>query len=228
MPVSCGCEVKQEENARKTAEQEQKKRKIADVFNQSQLPPKLARANFKNFEQLPGTQLALRAAVKFVKEEYWLKGEGLLCYGIPGNGKSHLAAAIYNAAISRQVLALFLIVPDVLTRIKSTYSGRDKYGEAEILRWVTEADLVVLDDLGAERLTETNQELIYKIINSLNNREKSLVVTTNLDMENDLPEKVGPRIYDRLWEMCRIVENKGWSYRRRIAERRLREQEVNV
>lgn len=220
MPTACQCEIKRMEEDMRRVEQEQKRSKIVEIFNQSRLGPRLRNASFENFEQLPGTQAAYREAVRFVRDKLWMKHDGLLIYGKPGNGKSHLAAAVVNAAVSMDISALMLNVPELMTQIKATYRV-SRYTEADILYWVAEADLVVLDDLGAENLTGNTYEVIYKIINTLYNKEKSLIVTTNLDVERELPDAIGPRIYDRLLEMCRIIENTGWSYRRRIAAQRM-------
>jgi DNA replication protein DnaC len=221
MPVSCQCEVDRMKQEYAAIEQAQNKQKIQKIMRFACIPARYANASLKNFEQLPGTQAAFREALKFIKDQTWKKGQGLLFYGVTkGNGKTHLAAAIYNTISAMDVMSLFLVTTEFLDRIKATYSGRDKYTEADILYWVAEADVVVLDDLGAERLTDTNQELIYKIVNKLYNARKSLVVTTNVDVEN-MESNIGDRVHNRLLEMCLWVENKGWSYRRRIAERRL-------
>jgi DNA replication protein DnaC len=226
MPISCQCEVDRMEQEFQAIEQAKNKQKIREIMRFSRIPARYANASLKNFEQLPGTQAAFREAFRYIKDQSWKKGQGLLFYGVTkGNGKTHLAAAIYNTVTTMGVMSLYVVLTDVLDRIKATYSGRDKYTEADILYWVAEADVVVLDDLGAERLTETNQELIYKIVNKLYNAQKSLIVTTNVDVEN-MESNIGDRVHNRLLEMCRWVENKGWSYRRRIAEQRLREQEV--
>lgn len=59
-------------------------------------------------------------------------------------------------------------------------------------------------------------------MNTVYRHEKSLTVTTNLDVASEeLEERIGPRIFERIIEMCRLVEVKGWSYRRVLAERKM-------
>lgn len=220
--VSCSCEIQKYEQKLKDDEQRDKIRRIERLFGQSQLSEKFRDANFHNWEQLPGTQMALRESVNFVKEFRWKRGEGLLFYGTPGNGKSHLAAAIVNAVIPQNVVAVFQIVPDLISKINKAAQSF-KEDDNRVIDLLCEADVVVLDDLGAERLNERNQETIYRIINSIYVNKKSLIITTNADVESELEDRIGNRIYDRVLEMCRVVENKGFSYRRKIAAERIKE-----
>jgi DNA replication protein DnaC len=222
VPGSCPCEEKIIEAQLKERRQLEKKQKIEKLFGQSQLGPKFSKAIFENWEQMPGTQTAFREAVNYVKEQRYKKGEGLLFFGRPGNGKSHLAAAIVNSVIPQNVAAVFQVVPELLKKIQGTYRSRDKVDETVILNTLCDADLVVLDDLGAERLTDWTQEKIYQVINSLYINEKPVIITTNVNLETEFEDRVGARIYDRVIEMCRLVEIKGWSYRQKIAERRLK------
>ncbi len=221
LPVACPCEIKRYEDAIREQEQRDKIRRIEKLFGQSQLGPKFKESTFKTWEQLPGTQAILKEAVEFVKEFRWKKGEGLLFYGNPGNGKSHLAATVVNAVIPMGVAAVFQIVPDLIAKINKAAQNFNS-DDNRVIDLLCEADLVVLDDLGAERLNERNQETIYRIINSIYINKKSLIITTNSDVESELEDRIGSRIYDRVIEMCRIVKNKGFSYRRKIAVERMK------
>jgi DNA replication protein DnaC len=218
---TCTCRIRKMEEARQERILWERQRRIERYFRLSQLGPKFSKATFEAWEFCPGAQTAFKEATAFVKEAQWQKGEGLLFFGAPGTGKSHLAAAIVNAIIPMGALAIFQNVPELLLKFKDTFYSHATAHETGILNSIEEADLVVLDDLGAENLTVWALEKIYEVVNSLNYFEKSLIITTNLDIETGLEQRIGPRIYDRIIEMCKLVEVKGASFRRLKAERRM-------
>lgn len=217
----CPCRMLKMKQAQQERLNLERQRRIERYFKLSQLGPKFSKATFESWEYSPGAQTAFKEAVAFVKDAQWQKGEGLLFFGEPGTGKSHLAAAIVNAVIPLGTVAIFQNVPELLMKFKDTFHSHSPVQETGILNTIEEADLVVLDDLGAENLTVWALEKIYEVVNSLNYFEKSLIITTNLDIETGLEQRIGPRIYDRIIEMCKLVEVKGSSYRRLKAERRL-------
>ncbi len=219
----CPCEIARIDQKQQELTQSEKVNKTKALFGQEQLGPKFRNATFENWVKLPGTQNAYQEAVGYVQERRWRKGEGLLFFGGTGNGKSHLAAAIFNELVPIGVAAIFKVMPDLLGKIQSTYgkNGRD-VDESMIINTLCEADLVVLDDLGSERLTDWSLEKMFRIINSLYTNEKALIITTNCDIQKEFKEKVGARIYDRIIEMCRLVENNGDSYRIKIATARMK------
>lgn len=224
MPVRCKCEIERLEHEEKQREDYERKRRVEQLFGLSQLGSKYQKATFENWEQMPGTQNAYREAISFVKNAEWRKGQGIVFYGPHSVGKTHLAAAIINAVIPKLVPAIFYDAPELLGKFRSTYGELAKYNESTLLSAIGEADVIVLDDLGAEYLTEWAAEKIYEIVNTVYRHEKSLIVTTNLDVASgELEERIGPRIFERIIEMCRLVEVKGWSYRRVLAERRTKE-----
>ena len=222
MPFKCKCEVEQYEREEKQREILERKRRIEELFGFSQLGPRYQKATFENWEQRPGTQIAFREATNFVKNAEWEKGQGIVFYGPHSTGKTHLAAAIVNSIIPKLVPVIFYDMPELLAKFRSTYREQARHDELALLSAIGEADVVVLDDLGAEYLTEWAAEKIYELVNTVYRHEKSLIVTTNLDVASgELEERIGPRIFERIIEMCRLVEVKGWSYRRVLAERRM-------
>ena len=77
---------------------------------------------------------------------------GLFFVGDPGVGKTHLAVAILKQVIvTRGARGIFYDTRDLLKVIRSTYNDANKTTELDVLRPVMEADLLVLDDLGAEK-----------------------------------------------------------------------------
>ena len=87
--------------------------------------------------------------------------------------------------------------------------------EADILRRVNSARLLILDDLGAERNTDYSTERIYNIIDARYRACKPLIVTTNrsLDTFTDDADETRGRIYSRIKEMCYPVEVNGIEWR---------------
>ena len=215
------CEIKirkeKEEQERAQAERAQasaRKLRIEGLLEQSKLGPRFLKSTFESWEERNELSEQYEQALKYVAVWPPRKGDGLLFIGSTGTGKSHLAAAIVNELVKQEVACVFQSVPELLAKLRATYD-REKQGptEAEIMNACLEADLVVLDDLGAERWTAWAEERLYMLIDQRYRAEKPVVITSNRTAK-ELEQAIGSRTMDRLLEICRVVRFTGSSFRR--------------
>jgi len=151
-------------------------------------------------------RLTFRAALDFV-EDFGKKErvDGLLFTGPVGSGKTFLACCIANALLDRGYPVLFLVVPDLLDRLRSTYDPNRGPGdptEQEILDVARKVPLLILDDLGAHNYTDWVRNKLYSILNYRLNHALPVIITTNINLE-DLEEYLGERTTSRIYQMCR-------------------------
>ena len=146
--------------------------------------------------------------------------KGLLLEGQPGVGKTHLAAAVLKQVIQTTgARGLFYDTRDLLRVIRSTYDPSIRTTELEVLRPVMTADLLVLDDLGAEKTSEWVEETMNLIVNTRYNERRLTIFTSNYQdipdetEPNSLLFRIGYRMRSRLHEMCDFVQMDGADYR---------------
>jgi DNA replication protein DnaC len=134
----------------------------------------------------------------------------LLLQGGYGCGKTHLAAAIANFAVEMGVPTLFLTVPDLLDMLRFSYDSDDTTFENRFNE-IRNATLLVLDDFGTQNATGWAQEKLFQIINYRYINRLSLVVTTNLSLD-DIEARFRSRLADR--ELVTAVRINAPDYRR--------------
>jgi DNA replication protein DnaC len=145
---------------------------------------RLAEMQFRDFdgrglalgpEARDNLEAAYEAARKFADEP---KG-WLVLRGANGCGKTHLAAAIANRALSRGKSVFFAVVPDLLDHLRASFAPGKEVGYDELFDQVRNADLLVLDDLGAQTTSPWAQEKLYQIVNYRTVAGLPAVVTTD-------------------------------------------------
>jgi DNA replication protein DnaC len=127
----------------------------------------------------------------------------LVLSGPSGCGKTHLAAAIANRCLELGIAALFVIVPDLLDRLRAAYHPDSDVGYDQTFDQVRNAPVLILDDLGAHSSTAWAQEKLFQIINHRFNALLPTVITTNIPLT-----KLDDRLYTRLSDpsLSRVYE----------------------
>jgi DNA replication protein DnaC len=192
----------------------------ARFLGEARVPPRFTRAELSTFEHDMDTQrYAWQKANAFV-EAFPVVDRGLLLYGPHGVGKTHLAVGILKACVrSKGARAYFFETRELLRLVRDTYNRSVDETEMEVLRPLLEADLLVLDDLGAERTSEWVQETLGLVVNTRYNTKRPTVFTSNLIDVPDATEprsfifQLGARTRSRLIEMCDWVEIQGADIR---------------
>lgn len=118
----------------------------------------------------------------------------VLLEGSYGCGKTHLAAAIANAAVTRGVPTLFITVPDLLDSLRFAYNSPETTFEARF-EDIRSANLLVMDDFGTQNATGWGQEKLFQIINYRYINKLPTVVTTNLILD-EIESRIRSRLQD--------------------------------
>lgn len=171
-------------------------------FNRSGNP----KAEFVSPQEAESLHQAVDASEEFAHD---LKG-WLLLEGAYGCGKTHLAAAIANAAVQRGVPTLFITVPDLLDSLRYSFSDPTTSYE-ERFEEIRNADLLVMDDFGTQNATPWAQEKLFQIINSRYINKLPTVITTNLILD-EIESRIRSRLQDS--EFVKYVRITAPDYRR--------------
>jgi DNA replication protein DnaC len=163
------------------------------------------------------------------------EGRGLLLTGSVGVGKTHLAVGIVQALIGEKgVHALFCDYRELLKRIQESYNPQVASTELQILTPIFEAEVLILDELGAQKPTDWVWDTVALILNTRYNDKRTTLITTNYPnapaalarsadkviREETLGDRIGERMRSRLAEMCVEVEMRGNDLRQSVKKAR--------
>lgn len=200
----CKCRKQEQDEKEKQRVQEENDRKRMICFNGSMMKICTLEESEKNLY----TEMAKNYAENF--EDFKKDGKGILLYGTVGTGKSHIAACIANKLIDNGYNVLMTNFASMVNVLQSTFDGKQDY-----INSLNHYELLILDDLGAERKSDYMQEQVFNIIDSRCRSGLPMIITTNLTMkEMTEPAEIGyKRIYDRILERCFPIEMIGESRR---------------
>jgi DNA replication protein DnaC len=195
----------------------------------ARIPRRYQSCSFDSYDDLNNSLTLARRQVRAFVEEYPAREFGLLLLGPCGVGKTHLATSALQALIrDKGVHGLFVDFRDLLKEIQSTYNAEAGATEMDVLQPVFAAEVLVLDDLGATKMTDWVRDTLAHIINNRYNDRRVTLFTSNLQDDprpgaderlRDRPllsDQIGAPLRSRLDEMCEVIRLEGKDFRREV------------
>ncbi len=226
-PIACsfcfgaGMEVLPGKGARRCRCRTQDTRK--KLLESARIPRRYEACSLANYQPANnnGSQLQAFNHAYRLGREYPSVDRGLLFMGPCGVGKTHLSIAILRELMERKgVPCLFYEFGSLLKEIQNSYNPISQTSELKVLAPVVEAEILVLDELGATKPTDWVRDTMMQVINTRYNDGRLTIFTTNYHDERGQPseetieDRIGIRLRSRLYEMCRTIVIDGEDYRR--------------
>jgi len=225
------------------------------ALDAARIPPRFRQCSFHNYYPKHESQYFAHSFASRLVDDYPAVETGLLFMGPVGVGKTHLAISVLRDLIEKKgVACLFYESGSLLKAIQDSYNPISQTSETRVLAPVYQAEVLVLDELGASVPTNWVRDTLYQIINTRYNNNRLTIFTTNYldeartpsEAESEttaprrlrkftseriqemttLEERIGTPLRSRLYEMCKKVMIEGEDFRKRLDQRRI--DSVNV
>ena len=189
------------------------KKKIKDIKIYSGIGKRFLDKTFSNYI---GNNKAKEICQQWAKnyKENLISGKGLFLTGSVGTGKTHLIAAIidYIARIKKRTNLNWIIystATSLLNEIRVSYN-ENKFENT--INNFKKCDLLIIDDLGAEKTTDWVLDIFFEIIDFRYSEMKPVIIATNLT-DTEIKQKLDERIMSRIYEMCKGIKLTGKDFR---------------
>ena len=211
----CTCS-KAKEYWKKTDAQEYeiKKRKhfrdvINSIYKDNYIGRKFQEMNFENFNINSSNEIAVKITKDYTNKCISkMQSEGLIIMGESGLGKTHLAASIANRLIENDKIVLMGRLTSLLDMIKETFNDNTK-SENELMELYSNIDMMIIDDLGTEKISQWALEKLYTIIENRNENKLPIIITTRFDKQRLIErfstsqdQQLVDAIISKLYQMC--------------------------
>lgn len=137
--------------------------------------------------------------------------KGVYIWGKSGTGKTHIAYAIQKHLPNKEaprIMTQFLNVPVLLKSIRDDFERPPKEKESLLNYLIENRDLLILDDLGSEKMSEWVEEVFYLLINKKYEEMIPIIYTSNCSLD-ELSDRLSDRIISRIIGSCDVIELKG-------------------
>ncbi|MBO5115766.1 MAG: ATP-binding protein [Peptococcaceae bacterium] len=203
--------------------------RIQKIIEQSGMSAAMQQYRFENFyldgfDKPEDIQKKVEWCKQFARQiENGTCNDSLFLRGDVGRGKTHLSSAIANAVLAGGKTVIYKRAADLFDMIR-----RYKYEEStqrwhEVLDQLISCDLLVIDDLGAERTTDFVTEQLVFLLEERNYRNKPWIINSNLKL-SQIQDSYNTRVSDRIMDRATaILLERPNSYRKEQAEQRMKE-----
>jgi len=175
----------------------------------SNIPARFAKKTLEDFEtRAHGQKKILKWAKSYIKKYSPEENRGVLLFGAPGIGKTHIVSCILKELILKGYDGLFFNMNDLLDVMRASFDPNRTVREQDIIDDLIDVDILVLDDVGAQQnISAYVLDRFYTLVNGRYQANKTLIVTTNLD-QTALEQRLNYYTISRLYEMCeaRLVD----------------------
>ena len=182
---------------------------INRIYRETYMKANYQNKNFENYK----ARVVNRKAIEILKDytEKCLEGgeaNGMIITGMSGVGKTHLAAAIANKLVEDGKIVLMGRLTTLLDKIKETFVDSTK-SENELIELYSNVEMIIIDDLGTERISKWALEKLYTIVENRNENRLPIIITTRFDKNGLLKrfregqdEQLADAVIAKLYQMC--------------------------
>jgi DNA replication protein DnaC len=195
------------------------------------IPQRYRDCTLANFSDNTLSLTKAKAEAREFVDAYPAVEAGLLLVGPAGRGKTHLACAILSELVATKgVSGLYVDFSDLLMKITTSFRPDADFSKETVLTPYSEAEVLVVDELGASKPHPWVLDVLYSLLNTRYNRKKITIATSNFEDELDPPsgererleDRIGYRLRSRLYEMCLMIPLRGNDFRKDVLGTKIR------
>jgi DNA replication protein DnaC len=195
------------------------------------IPQRYRDCTLANFSDNTLSLTKAKAEAREFVDAYPAVEAGLLLVGPAGRGKTHLACAILSELVATKgVSGLYVDFSDLLMKITTSFRPDADFSKESVLTPYSEAEVLVVDELGASKPHPWVLDVLYSLLNTRYNRKKITIATSNFEDELDpasgererLEDRIGYRLRSRLYEMCLMIPLRGNDFRKDVLGTKIR------
>ncbi len=185
--------------------------RLEELFLQSGMSEAMRRYSFDNFHtDYYENASDMEHKLLWCKQFAWQVQQGscpqcLFLTGGVGRGKTHLSAAVANAVLAAGCTVLYRRAADLFELLRQYRYEEDRQKLEQMLEQLRTCDLLVIDDLGAERTTEFVVEQLVILLEERNYRDKPWIISSNLSI-NEISAVYNDRTADRIVDRAVIFK----------------------